>query len=48
MCPSNKESDDETTRVRDRTKPDRVASGDQVKASVSEDGCATTIQRVSD
>lgn len=45
-----KESDGETTRVRvdDHTKMDRVAVGDQVKAYVSEDGYATTIQRVAD
>jgi hypothetical protein len=47
---SIKEQDGETTRVRvdDHTKMDRVAIGDQVKAYVSEDGYATTIQRVSD
>ena len=47
---SIKESDGVTTRVRvdDHTKMDRVAIGDQVKAYVSEDGYATTIQRVSD
>jgi hypothetical protein len=38
----------ETRRVRvdDRTKMDQVAIGDQVKASVSDDGYASTIQRV--
>ena len=47
---SIKETDGVTTRVRvdDHTKMDRVAIGDQVKAYVSEDGYATTIQRVSD
>ena len=47
---SIRESDGETRRVRvdDQTKMDRVAVGDQVKAYVSEDGYATTIQRVSD
>ncbi len=47
---SIRESDGQTTRVRvdDHTKMDRVAVGDQVKAYVSEDGYATTIQRVSD
>lgn len=47
---SIKESDGETTRVRvdDQTKMDRVAVGDQVKAYVSEDGYASTIQRVAD
>jgi Cu/Ag efflux protein CusF len=47
---SIKESNGETTRVRvdDQTKMDRVAVGDQVKAYVSEDGYASTIQRVSD
>jgi hypothetical protein len=38
----------ETRRVRvdDHTKMDQVAIGDQVKAFVSEDGYASTIQRV--
>ena len=38
----------ETTRVRvdDNTKMDQVTIGDQVKAFVSEDGYASTIQRV--
>jgi Cu/Ag efflux protein CusF len=47
---SIKESNGETTRVRvdDHTKMDRVTIGDQVKAYVSEDGYASTIQRVSD
>lgn len=38
----------ETRRVRvdDHTKMDQVAVGDQVKAFVSEDGYASTIQRV--
>jgi len=47
---SIKESNGETTRVRvdDHTKMDRVTIGDQVKAYVSDDGYASTIQRVSD
>ncbi len=47
---SIKEGDGETTRVRvdDHTKMDRVAIGDHVKAYVSEDGYASTIQRVPD
>ncbi len=47
---SIRESDGETQRVRvdDHTKMDRVAVGDRVKAYVSEDGYATTIQRDSD
>lgn len=47
---SIKDNAGETTRVRvdDHTKMDRVAVGDQVKAYVSEDGYATTIQRISD
>jgi len=47
---SIKENGGETTRVRvdDQTKMDRVAIGDQVKAYVSEDGYASTIQRVSE
>ncbi|CUS39741.1 hypothetical protein [Candidatus Nitrospira nitrificans] len=47
---SIRQSDGETQRVRvdDHTKMDRVAVGDQVKAYVSEDGYATTIQRESD
>ncbi|HEU4683306.1 MAG TPA: hypothetical protein VFS39_02225 [Nitrospira sp.] len=47
---SIRESDGDTMRIRvdDRTKMDRVAVGDQVKAYVSEDGYATTIQRVTD
>jgi hypothetical protein len=32
--------------VDDQTKMDQVAIGDQVKASVSDDGYASTIQRV--
>ena len=35
-------------RVDDNTKMDQVAVGDQVKAYVSEDGYASTIQRVAD
>jgi hypothetical protein len=47
---SIRESDGETTRVRvdDQTKMDRVAIGDHVKAYVSEDGYASTIQRDAD
>ncbi len=47
---SIKESNGETTRVRvdDHTKMDRVEVGDQVKAYVSEDGYASTIQRDTD
>jgi Cu/Ag efflux protein CusF len=47
---SIRESDGETTRVRvdDQTKMDRVAIGDHVKAYVSEDGYASTIQREAD
>ena len=45
-----RKSDGETMRVRvdDQTTMDRVAVGDQVKAYVSEDGYASTIQRDSD
>ena len=45
---SIKEDAGETTRVRvdDQTKMDQVAIGDQVKAFVSDDGYASTIQRV--
>ena len=44
---SIKEDTGETRRVRvdDQTKMDRVAIGDQVKAFVSDDGYASTIQR---
>ena len=47
---SIRESNGETTRVRvdDQTKMDRVTIGDQVKAYVSEDGYASTIQRDAD
>ena len=47
---SIKENNGETARFRvdDHTKMDRVAVGDQVKAYVSEDGYASTIQRVSE
>jgi Cu/Ag efflux protein CusF len=43
-------SDGESRRVRvdDHTKMDQVAVGDQVKAYVSEDGYASTIQRVTE
>jgi Cu/Ag efflux protein CusF len=45
---SIKDNVGETRRVRvdDQTKMDQVAIGDQVKAFVSEDGYASTIQRV--
>ena len=47
---SIKDNGGETRRVRvdEQTKMDRVAIGDQVKAYVSEDGYASTIQRVSE
>ena len=47
---SIKDSGGEMRRVRvdEQTKMDRVAIGDQVKAYVSEDGYASTIQRVSE
>ncbi|HKT35425.1 MAG TPA: hypothetical protein VJR03_11385 [Nitrospira sp.] len=47
---SIRSSDGESRRVRvdDHTKMDQVAVGDQVKAYVSEDGYASTIQRVVD
>jgi hypothetical protein len=47
---SIKDRDGESRRVRvdDRTKMDQVAVGDQVKAYVSEDGYASTIQRITD
>ena len=47
---SIKNESGESTRVRvdDRTKMDQVAVGDQVKAYISEDGYASTIQRVVD
>lgn len=45
---SIREEDGQTVRVRvdDQTKMDRVSVGDQVKAFVSDDGYASTIQRV--
>ena len=45
-----KSDDGESRRVRvdDHTKMDQVAVGDQVKAYVSEDGYASTIQRIVD
>ncbi len=45
---SIKDDAGETRRVRvdDQTKMDQVAIGDQVKAYVSDDGYASTIQRV--
>lgn len=47
---SIRDSGGETRRVRvdNQTKMDRVEIGDQIKAYVSEDGYATTIQRVPD
>ena len=47
---SIRSDDGESRRVRvdDQTKMDQVAVGDQVKAYVSEDGYASTIQRVVD
>lgn len=47
---SIRSDDGEARRVRvdDQTKMDQVAVGDQVKAYVSEDGYASTIQRVVD
>jgi hypothetical protein len=47
---SIKEHDGDSRRVRvdDNTKMDQVAVGDQVKAYVTEDGYASTIQRVVD
>lgn len=47
---SIRENNGESRRVRvdDQTKMDQVAVGDQVKAYVSEDGYASTIQRVTD
>ena len=47
---SIRDNDGESRRVRvdDRTKMDQVAVGDQVKAYVTEDGYASTIQRVVD
>ena len=45
---SIKDDSGETRRVRvdDQTKMDQVAIGDQVKAFVSDDGYASTIQRI--
>jgi hypothetical protein len=45
---SIRDTDGESRRVRvdDNTKMDQVAVGDQVKAYVTEDGYASTIQRV--
>jgi hypothetical protein len=47
---SIRDNDGESRRVRvdDHTKMDQVAVGDQVKAYVTEDGYASTIQRVVD
>lgn len=45
---SIKDGGGESRRVRvdDQTKMDQIANGDQVKAYVTEDGYASTIQRV--
>ena len=47
---SIRDHDGESRRVRvdDNTKMDQIAVGDQVKAYVTEDGYASTIQRVID
>ena len=47
---SIRDTDGQSRRVRvdDNTKMDQVAVGDQVKAYVTEDGYASTIQRVVD
>ena len=44
----NDDGESRRVRVDDNTKMDQVAVGDQVKAYVSDDGYATTIQRVVD
>ena len=44
----NDDGESRRVRVDDHTKMDQVAVGDQVKAYVSEDGYASTIQRVLD
>jgi hypothetical protein len=44
----NNDGESRRVRVDDHTKMDQVAVGDQVKAYVSEDGYASTIQRVID
>lgn len=44
----DKAGESRRVRVDDRTKMDQITIGDQVKAYVSEDGYASTIQRVVD
>ena len=44
----NDDGESRRVRVDDHTKMDQVVVGDQVKAFVSEDGYASTIQRVVD
>jgi hypothetical protein len=44
----NDDGESRRVRVDDRTKMDQVVVGDLVKAYVSEDGYASTIQRVAD
>ena len=44
----NDDGESRRVRVDDHTKMDQVAVGDQVKAYVSDDGYASTIQRVVD
>src|SRR5215510_6650723 len=44
----DKAGESRRVRVDDRTKMDQIAIGDQVKAYVTEDGYASTIQRVVD
>ncbi|HET9606099.1 MAG TPA: hypothetical protein VFO87_03545 [Nitrospira sp.] len=44
----NDDGESRRVRVDDHTKMDQVTVGDQVKAYVSEDGYASTIQRVVD
>ena len=42
----NEQAESRRVRVDDETKMDQIAVGDQVKAYVSEDGYASTIQRL--
>jgi hypothetical protein len=44
----NDDGESRRVRVDDRTKMDQVAVGDHVKAYITEDGYASTIQRVVD
>lgn len=44
----DKAGESRRVRVDDHTKMDQIVIGDQVKAYVSEDGYASTIQRVAD